>query len=309
MSLISWSEARKIMITAILAGSLISLTLLVFEAFQTTIGHGIAIASFGATALIVVFNPSSPGAAPRAIFLGYTLAGAIALLLSHFVILPDYLLAGIIIGLVSLVQLAFKMVHPPAVAYSLSYVYGSYSLLEYILTLPAILGFFIAFGVLVFILQIIESIFSSGNSETHIKAKTTYEKIEHLVDNLIPYALVILFFSIVIELVNPELTARLENGLVIFDVFIIVLFVVDLIFKYRRVHSLPNFIKEYWLDIIATLPVFIIMRFFTAVVSIVRLEILLVSNSLRATSISKLLKPIARFPRFAKLIKRIEEGE
>jgi len=300
---------RKIIVTSVLAGSLIGLTLLVFEAFQSTVGHGIAIASFGATALIVVFNPSSPGASPKAVFFGYVIAGAIALLFSTFLNLPAYILAALIIALVSAVQLFLNMVHPPAVAYSLSFVYGGYSFLEYILTLPAILGFFIAFGVLVFILKIIESILSPHHDESIFKDKTNYEKIELIVDRSIPYALVLLFFIIIIELVNPALASKYETVLGQLDVVIITLFVIDLIFKYRQVYSVKNFIKEYWLDIIATLPVFVLMRFFGAVMSVIRLEVLLVSGGLRVGSLSKLLKPIARFPRFAKLIEKIETGK
>jgi len=300
---------KKTLITAVLSGSLIGLTLLIFETFQAVVGHGIAIASVGATALIVVFNPKSPGASPKAIFLGYVIAGLISLGITYFVVLPQYALAAIIIGIISGIQMYLGIVHPPAVAYSLSYVYGGYALNEFLLTIPAILGFFVAFGVLAFVLQIISSLFIHKEKSDTSKKYTRTKKIELFIDALIPYSLVVLFISIILELTHSEIMDHYKLLVGVIDWGIIALFSVDLYFKYKKVASAKEFFRKYWMDIIATIPLFVVLRISRGFIYVFRMEAIIVQEGARITSLSKLLKPIARFPRFAKLIEKIEGVE
>ena len=62
------------------------------------------------------------------------------------------------------------------------------------------------------------------------------------------------------------------------------------------------------MDILATIPVFMVLRFMEGVAMAFKLERAIVSGGAKVTSMSKLLKPMARFPRFAKLIEKIEDA-
>jgi hypothetical protein len=92
--------------------------------------------------------------------------------------------------------------------------------------------------------------------------KRWLHKLEYIVDKIIPYLLVILIFVIVIELGFHSWAEEnhLLHPIEIIDYFIIFVFVVDLIFKYVRVHSIPLFLRKYWLEIIAVFPFFLFFR-------------------------------------------------
>ncbi|MGV8171168.1 MAG: hypothetical protein ACP5OA_00570 [Candidatus Woesearchaeota archaeon] len=87
-------------------------------------------------------------------------------------------------------------------------------------------------------------------------------KLEFIVDAIIPYCLVLLIIILILELGFHNFVK--EHGLLvtinIADYFIIFIFVLDLIFKYIRVHDIPLFLKRYWLEIIAVFPFFLFFR-------------------------------------------------
>ena len=159
------------------------------------------------------------------------------------------------------------------------------------------------------------------------------KKIEEIVDSLIPYCLILLLIIIVIELFFHE-TAELYHAPIEYaDYFIIFIFVIDLIYKWFHVRKIPKFLKNYWLDIIAVFPFFLIFRLFEELSAIFALgetgqkilhegleiekevskfekeaarfekEAARVTKELkatRATRFARFLRPIARLPRFAK---------
>ncbi len=84
--------------------------------------------------------------------------------------------------------------------------------------------------------------------------------IELAVDRLLPYLLIIMVFLVVGDIFYPEQVERYAaaaNGL---DVFVISMFVVDMAFKYSRAANAKDFLRHYWLDIIAILPAFLFVR-------------------------------------------------
>ncbi|MBS3159681.1 hypothetical protein J4436_02740 [Candidatus Woesearchaeota archaeon] len=88
------------------------------------------------------------------------------------------------------------------------------------------------------------------------------KKIEVVVDKIIPLLLVILLFVIIAELLFKE---EINNYIVyidIFDMFLIIIFSVDLMFKYSRTRKMKFFFKRYWLEIIAIFPFFLIFRLY-----------------------------------------------
>ncbi len=86
-------------------------------------------------------------------------------------------------------------------------------------------------------------------------------KIEVLVDRLIPPILAALLIVIVGELFFSHQFEWYKHYADFFDGFVILVFVADLSFKYSRIRKLPTFAKKYWLEIIATIPFFLIFRF------------------------------------------------
>ena len=85
-------------------------------------------------------------------------------------------------------------------------------------------------------------------------------KIEVVVDRLIPPVLAALLVVIAGELFFSHQFEWYKHYADFFDGFVILLFATDLGFKYARVHRLPTFARKYWLEIIATIPFFLIFR-------------------------------------------------
>lgn len=94
------------------------------------------------------------------------------------------------------------------------------------------------------------------------------EKLEKLVDKLIPYALVLLLILIFVEFTID--TKPYEFILGIIDESILLLFIIDLIFKYHRVKTNMEFFKKYWLEIIAAFPFYLIIRVYAEIVELGR---------------------------------------
>ena len=87
-----------------------------------------------------------------------------------------------------------------------------------------------------------------------------WHKIEVFVDGLIPPVLAALVIVIVAELFFQAQFDRYSNYADLFDGFVVVLFTADLSFKYSRVRKMPSFVRKYWLEILATIPFFLVFR-------------------------------------------------
>lgn len=98
--------------------------------------------------------------------------------------------------------------------------------------------------------------------------KPWLHKIEIAIDKLIPFLLIILLFIIIGEFWFHDIIAKyrtIADGL---DLFIIFVFVLDLIFKYNRIKNFPKFLRASWLDIIAIFPFFLIFRIIEGVAGV-----------------------------------------
>ena len=85
-------------------------------------------------------------------------------------------------------------------------------------------------------------------------------KLEVLVDQLIPPLLAALAIVIVGELAFSHQFTLYRHYADWFDGFIVLVFTADLIFKYLRIRKMPEFVKKYWMEIIATIPFFLLFR-------------------------------------------------
>ena len=86
-------------------------------------------------------------------------------------------------------------------------------------------------------------------------------EIEVSADRSIPLFLAALPAVLIIEIYFSWIKDRYLYWFDLFDILLISVFFLDLFFKYQRVRNMKAFLKEYWLDIIAIIPFFLIFRF------------------------------------------------
>jgi len=143
--------------------------------------------------------------------------------------------------------------------------------------------------------------------------KRWMHKAELLIDKIIPYLLVLLFFVIIGEIFFAHEIEPYRVFVSVLDGFIIFIFVIDLSFKYVRIRNFPKFFRSYWLEIIAIFPAFLILRVMEEFVIIVKLEESIgisqdvievgertIPRTSRLRYFSRFIRPLARFPRFLK---------
>ncbi|MBI2573734.1 hypothetical protein HYV86_07750 [Candidatus Woesearchaeota archaeon] len=87
-----------------------------------------------------------------------------------------------------------------------------------------------------------------------------WEKVEQKNAKLIPYAIVVLAAIIIYEVFFHIENHTLNFAVEIIDGIIIAIFVIDLIFLAIRAKSTAYFFKNYWLDILAVLPLGLMFR-------------------------------------------------
>jgi hypothetical protein len=169
-------------------------------------------------------------------------------------------------------------------------------------------------------------------------------KIEVVVDKAIAPSLIVLLAIIVLELGMQEFVEQhgLATYLKIADWAIITLFVTDLAFKYIRTRHIPQFLRKYWLDILAVFPFFLMFRFYEVTIGLFSQTILegadtaqmLLHEGLevekegarivreaeniakeagkvgrieRSTRFARFLRPLFRMPRFLKAAARTQK--
>lgn len=121
-------------------------------------------------------------------------------------------------------------------------------------------------------------------------------KIEVWIDRIIPVLLVGLLIMIITEIYFSWIKEKYHYWFDAFDILIIGVFALDLFFKYQRVKNMKSFVKEYWADIIAIFPFFILFRF---------LEIFRISELLEAPQ--KILHESIQLERESQLLVREAE--
>ncbi len=90
------------------------------------------------------------------------------------------------------------------------------------------------------------------------------QELEYFIDKLVPFMIVAL--AIVIFLDNPLWSLadlyKYESEILIFDSLIVLIFSLDLIFKWFHIRRTLPFLKHYWLEIIAVFPFYLGFRLF-----------------------------------------------
>ncbi|MBI2139975.1 hypothetical protein HYU14_03555 [Candidatus Woesearchaeota archaeon] len=107
-------------------------------------------------------------------------------------------------------------------------------------------------------------------------------QLEKSIDALIPWTILVLLAIIIGDIfyIDQIRSYHLEDWVKALDAGIIIVFVFDLAFKYRRVKNIPLFLKKYWLDIIAVFPFALFFRAFEGLFNLFMTERALESSQL-----------------------------
>jgi hypothetical protein len=162
--------------------------------------------------------------------------------------------------------------------------------------------------------------------------KRWMHKVEVIVDHAIVPCLFILLAILVLQIGFHSFVIEheLEIFIEIADYAVVFVFVLDLIFKYLRVRHITQFVRLYWLDILAVFPFFLLFRGVEALVGRVGSAITegghtaqaVLHESLevekegvrvvreveklsRSHRLLRFLKPLFHIPRFAKIMPKI----
>jgi len=102
--------------------------------------------------------------------------------------------------------------------------------------------------------------------------KKQLKKLEVFVDKSIPFLLAALIIVVIIDLFFHETAEKFAFQLAVIDGTIITFFVLDLGFKYNKTRKIPEFLRKYWLEIIAIFPFYLILRVFEFAVGFLELS-------------------------------------
>lgn len=91
--------------------------------------------------------------------------------------------------------------------------------------------------------------------------KQWLHKIEVITDKLVIWMILLLFAVLYVEIAHSDLAEKYNVWITVADSIIVSVFVVDLVFKYIRAKSIPDFLKRNWLDIIAVFPFFLFLDY------------------------------------------------
>ncbi len=302
----------KSIVVSVMVGIMMGFIIFALKLLEDNIGHTIAIASFAGTTVSIFLNSKSPNNLPHVVFLSYVLASFIGFLVSllNFELFIQVTIAMIILVLLFIIC---NLMHPPAVAYALGFLLGGYSFIGVLLTIPVLFIYFITLGVVVLVVEFIATqigLIPKDVSTTYEVPTTWKSKIEKIVHDTVPFALVLLFISLSIEFLYPEFIDEHELGvyLGILDWIILGFLAVDLVFIYMRVNSFKLFVKNHWIDILATIPFFIVLRFFHGATLVMALFARGTAEAFAdATRFSRFLRPVARTPRFTRLLDKLDD--
>lgn len=92
------------------------------------------------------------------------------------------------------------------------------------------------------------------------KVSNFWIKFELFINFLIPYSVLILLFIIIIDFFYFDIASKYHTLILILDNLIILVFLIDLIFKYLHLLNFKLFVRDYWLDILVIFPFFLFFR-------------------------------------------------
>jgi len=142
-------------------------------------------------------------------------------------------------------------------------------------------------------------------------------KVEVIADKIIPYLVILLLFLIAGEFLYRNFLEEYHVYVLIVDYFIVLVFFIDLCFKYYRVRNFKIFLKKYWLDIIAVFPFFLLFRVVEEVYALFRISAEISEGQKivhtgveieRIVSEEKIIRELRELEQGGKVFKEIEQG-
>ncbi|PSH01111.1 MAG: hypothetical protein BRC26_04370 [Nanohaloarchaea archaeon QH_8_44_6] len=100
--------------------------------------------------------------------------------------------------------------------------------------------------------------------------KPDWDRIRRWTDRLVGPALIVILVVILLEIFLPDLAHHYHTEIMVVDYAAIAVFIVDLGFKFERASRWQNFLREYWLEIVAIIPGFILFRILDSLFVITR---------------------------------------
>lgn len=130
-------------------------------------------------------------------------------------------------------------------------------------------------------------------------------RFDQIIQHIIPIALVLLLTASIIELFYD--VSQYYLLIDFFDVFIIIIFAIDLYYRWQETPHLWSYLRKHWLDIIATIPFNFIF------IGIEGLGFLRALRGVRIVArygrMLRLVRFVARAPRFLRIRKHVKETE
>lgn len=141
-----------------------------------------------------------------------------------------------------------------------------------------------------------------------------FRELENFFDRMILPALMVLLVIVIADLFFTGYKYQYETYFLMADLAVLLVFIGDLSFKFRRAASWEGFLKEEWLEIIAVMPFFWIFRIIEGVVRLGELaqEVLhLIARSGRFVRLFAAFNIAtgARDQRFRNFLKRLTGSE
>ena len=139
----------------------------------------------------------------------------------------------------------------------------------------------------------------------------TRNKLDAFVQAIIPPALVLLLTVTIFELFYD--VGKYTLAIDIFDLVVIIIFAIDLVFRWFETPHFIPYVKKHYLDIIATIPfnyIFLGIEYLALTRALKGVRILSrVAKMARYTRLFRLLRFAARAPRFLRMRKHIKKTE
>ena len=141
--------------------------------------------------------------------------------------------------------------------------------------------------------------------------KSFFTTIHTITDFLLPYAVIFLGIDLFFHLFFSNIYMNFEIYFSILQWSCLSVFFSDLVFKFSRATTIPQFLKTSWFDILAIFPFFLVFRVFETIgilgtisgtVGDIQGVVGTGSDIERKAHFERFLKPLLKTPRFAKVL-------
>ncbi|MDO8508688.1 MAG: hypothetical protein Q7S27_03315 [Nanoarchaeota archaeon] len=141
----------------------------------------------------------------------------------------------------------------------------------------------------------------------YYKLEKKFAPFEKFTDKIIPYLALLLAFLIIAEFTINDIE-KYRLYITIIDYIIVSFFVLDLIFKWIRIHKFKRFVRLYWLDLLAVFPFYLIIRIYLRIATLIKVgeEIAEIQKFAHEAVVLREAKVLESLEKEAKVVKDIK---